>query len=157
MPVDTAKLRKAHEDFLNLAAEGGFGAPPPGEWDASLLAHLISAGASIASVALTVCAGQRPAYDNRPSLDDWNLRRIGAAAGGLPGLARLLRGYGEMLCAAAEPLSDEDLAVQVPILIISNDQVVVDQPQPLRWLIEGVAELHLPLHAVQLRGLRPSN
>jgi hypothetical protein len=158
MPVDTAKLRKAHKDILDLAAEGGFGPPAPGEWDASrLLAHLISADASIASVALAVAAGQRPAYDNRPSLDDWNLRRIGRAASGLPGLARLLRGYGEILCAIAEALPEEDLALQVPVLIMSNDEVVVDQPQTLRWLVEGVADIHLPLHATQLRGLRPSN
>ena len=158
MPVDTVTLRKAHEDFLSLAGDGGFGPPPAGEWDpARLLAHLIAADASIASVALAVAAGQRPAYDNRPSLDDWNLRRIAAAADGLPGLVRLLRQYGELLCAVAEPLSDQDLAVQVPVLIISKDQVVVGQPQPLRWLIESVAEAHLPLHAIQLRGLRPSN
>lgn len=158
MPVDTVTLRKAHEDFLNLAGGGGFGPPPAGEWDAGrLLAHLISADASIASVALAVAAGQRPAYDNRPALDDWNLQRIGAAAGGLPGLVRLLRGYGELRCAVAERLSEQDLAVHLPVLIISKDQVVVDQPQPLRWLIEGVAGVHLPLHAIQLRGLRPSN
>lgn len=158
MPVDTATLRKAHDDFMDLAGEGGFAPPPPGQWDATrLLAHLISADASIASVALAVAAGQRPAYDNRPSLDEWNLRRIGDATGGLPGLLRLLRGYGEMLCAVVEPLSEEDLTVQVPVLIISNDQVVVDQPRPLRWLIDGVAGLHLPLHATALRGLQPSD
>lgn len=158
MPVDIAALRTAHEDLLDLATKGGFGPPPPGEWDAGrLLAHLISADASIASVALAVAAGQRPAYDNRPTLDDWNLRRISDAAGGLPGLARLLRGHGELLCAVAEALSEEDLAVQVPVLIVSKDQVVVDHPQPLRWLVNGVAEFHLPLHAIQLRDLRPSS
>jgi len=155
MPVDAGRLRAAHEEFLALAESGGFGPPPPGEWDAGqLLAHLAAANASIASVALAVAAGMRPAYDNRPSLDDWNLRRIAEAGDGTAGLAQLLRESGELLCAVAARLSDADLAVQVPVLIISKDQVVTDQPQPLRWLIEGVADTHLPLHAIQLRGLR---
>lgn len=69
----------------------------------------------------------------------------------------MLRGHGEMLCAVAQALAEEDVAVQVPVLIMSNDEVVVDQPQTLGWLLEGVAEFHLPLHAIQLRSLRPSN
>jgi hypothetical protein len=155
VPVDTGQLHRAHQEFLALAEGGGFGPPPPGEWDAGrLLAHLAAADASIASVALAVAAGMRPGYDNRPSLDDWNLRRIADACDGMPGLAQLLRGHGEMLCAVAARLSDADLAVRVPVLIISRDQVVTDQPQPLRWLIDGVADTHLPLHAIQLRGLR---
>jgi hypothetical protein len=156
MPVDTGRLRLAHEEFLALAEAGGFGPPPPGEWNAGqLLTHLAATDASIASVALAVAGGMRPAYDNRPSLDDWNLRRIADAAGGGPGLAQLLRGHGEILCAVAARLSEADLAVQVPVLIISNNQVVVDQPQTLGWLIGGVADIHLPLHAIQLRSLRP--
>jgi hypothetical protein len=155
--VNIEKLHGAHEELLAIASDGGFGPPPPGEWDAGrLLAHLASTDASIASVALAVAAGQRPAYDNRPSLDDWNLQRIAAAAGSVPGLVRLLRGYGETLCGVATQLSEADLDVQVPVLIISKDQVVVDQPQSLRSLIDGNANVHLPLHAIQLRGLRPS-
>lgn len=157
MSVDTGKLRNAHAEFLNLVAEGGFGAPPPGEWDTGrLLAHLASSDAAIASVALAVASGQRAVYDNRSSLDDWNLRRIADAAGDVPSLAELLRGHGETLCAVAARLSEADLAVQLPVLIVSKDQVVTDQPQSLRWLIEGVADTHLPLHGAQLRGLRSS-
>ena len=32
--MDVTSLRKAHDDFLAVAAEGGFGPPPAGEWDA---------------------------------------------------------------------------------------------------------------------------
>lgn len=157
MTADTSSLRTAHEEFLAVAADGGFGPPPPGEWDAArLLAHVAAADASIASVALAVAAGQRPSYDNRPSLDDWNLQRIVAGAAGLPGLAELLRRHGETLCTVAAQLSEDDLSVQIPVLIVSKDQIVTDQPQPLRWLVEGVARVHLPLHANQLAGLRPS-
>jgi hypothetical protein len=163
--VNIEKLRTAHEDLLAIADEGGFGPPPPGEWDASrLLAHVAATDASIASVALAVAAGQRPAYDNRPSLDGWNLRRLAEAdqagqagdAGGVQRTAELVRRHGEVLCAVAAQLSEADLAVQVPILIISNGQVVADQPWPLQSLVEGVADVHLPRHGVQLRGLRPA-
>jgi hypothetical protein len=89
--MDVGALRQAHEDFLEVAKAGGFGPPPPGEWDAErLLAHVAAADAAIASVALAVAAGQRPGYDNRPSLDEWNLRRIVAEAGGADGLDGLI-------------------------------------------------------------------
>jgi hypothetical protein len=156
--MNVEKLRAAHEDFLAVAEAGRFGAAPPGEWDAGrLLAHVASADASIASAALAVAAGQRPAYDNRPSLDEWNLQRLAREAGGVPGLAELVRRHGEMFCAVAAQLSEADLSVQLPILIISKDQVVVDEPRPLRFLVEGVADIHLPMHAAQLQDLRSSS
>ncbi len=66
--MDVRLLRKAHEDFLTVAAGGGFAAPPAGEWDAErLLAHVAAADAAIASVALAVAGGQRSSYDNRAS------------------------------------------------------------------------------------------
>ncbi len=40
------------------------------------------------------------------------------------------------------------------MLIISKDQVLVDEPRPLRSLLAGFGEVHLPGHAEQLRGLR---
>jgi len=44
--------------------------------------------------------------------------------------------------------------VCLPVLIISSDQVLVDEPRPLRSLLAGFGEVHLPGHAKQLRGLR---
>jgi hypothetical protein len=46
------------------------------------------------------------------------------------------------------------LEVSLPVLIISKDQVLVDEPRPLRSLLVGLGEVHLPAHAEQLRGLR---
>jgi hypothetical protein len=64
--MDVSLLRTAHEDFLTVAAGGGFAAPPAGEWDAEwLLAHVAAADAAIASVALAAAGGQRSSYDNR--------------------------------------------------------------------------------------------
>jgi hypothetical protein len=159
--MDVRALRQAHEDFLEVAKAGGFGPPPPGEWDAErLLAHVAAADAAIASAALAVAAGQRPAYDNRPSLDEWNLRRIVAEAGGadgaagLDGLIALVREWGRLLCEVAGALSESAAAVRINVLIISNDELVVDEPWPLADLITGVGTIHLPRHARQLAGLR---
>jgi hypothetical protein len=117
-----------------------------------LLAHVTAS--AIGSVALAVAGGQRPAYDNRPSLDEWNLRRLIGEAGGLDGLAGLVHAQGRLLCEIADGLSGSALSVQVPILIISADQLIVDEPWSLRDLLAGVATVHLPQHAEQLAGLR---
>lgn len=156
--MDVGKLQQAHEDFLGVASDGGFGPPPPGEWDAArLLAHVAATDASIAAVALAIAAGQRPSYDNRSSLDNWNLQRLVDAHGGdVAALAGLVRRYGALLCTVAAELTDADLAVQLPVLIVSGDELVVDEPRPLRLLVDGVAEVHLPRHAVQLQALRPA-
>ena len=156
--MDVRALRQAHEDFLEVAKAGGFGPPPPGEWDAErLLAHVAAADAAIASVALAVAAGQRSAYDNRPSVDEWNLRRIVAEAGGGaragpadPAGAR----EGRLLCEVAAALSESAGTVRINVLIISNDELVVDEPWPLADLIAGVGTIHLPRHGRQLAGLR---
>src|SRR5215472_6444519 len=154
-PMDVRALRQAHEDFLEVAKAGGFGPPPPGEWDAErLLAHVAAADTAIASAALAVAAGQRPAYDNRPSLDEWNLRRIVAEAGGLDGLVELVRERGRLLCEVAAALSESAGTVRINVLIISNDELIVDEPWPLADLIAGVGTIHLPRHARQLAGLR---
>jgi len=162
--MDVRALRQAHEDFLEVAKAGGFGPPAPGEWDAErLLAHVAAADAAIASAALAVAAGQRPVYDNRPSLDEWNLRRIVAEAGGadgadradgLDGLIALVREWGRLLCEVAGALSESAAAVRINVLIISNGELVVDEPWPLADLITGVGTIHLPRHARQLAGLR---
>ena len=147
--MDTTTLRQAYDDLLAVADVGSFQAPPPGEWDAShLLAHVASVDAAITSVALAVASGQRPSYDNRVSLDPANLDRLaeGDAAG-------TVRKHGELLCTVTEQLSDSDLDVLVPALIISKDQVVLDQPVPLRMLIKTLADFHLPQHARQLQAL----
>lgn len=153
--MNATDLHQAHRDFLALAEAGAFGPPPPGEWSAEqLLAHVAATDQSIAAVALAIASGQRPGYDNRPSLDRWNLGRIVTAAGGLTGLTDLVRRTGELFCTVAEQLSEDDLNTQLPILIVSNDQIVVDEPRPLRFLVEGVGLVHLPRHGQQLHSLR---
>jgi len=157
MPLDTSGLRRAYAELDGVARGGGFGPPPPGEWDAEhTLAHIASADAAIASATLGVVAGQRPAYDNRVNQDESNLQWIIRQAGGLPGLIDLVRRNGELLCSAAAQLSEEQLNLQLPVLIVSGDEIVVDEPRPLRALIEGIGRAHLPMHTQQLQSLKQS-
>ena len=156
--MDSTVVRTAYAEFLAVAEAGTFAPPPPGEWDAShLLAHIYTTHAHITSVALQVIAGQRPAYDNRSSLDEWNLRRVISAAGDLPGLISLVRWGGDLHCTVVEQLSDAHAEVLVPVLIISNNDLIVDQPWPLGQLAQGIGTIHLPRHTDQLRSLLPVN
>jgi hypothetical protein len=157
MVLDTSALSRAYAEFDDVARSGGFGPPPAGEWDAEhTVAHVASGDASIASAVLAVVAGQRPSFDNRVNQDESNLRWIIKQAGGLAGLADLVRRNGELLCLAVAQLSDEQLDRQLPVLIVSGDEIVVDEPKPLRSLIETIGRAHLPMHAQQLRDLKRS-
>lgn len=152
--MDTTALRGAYRNFLTVAETGGFVAPPSGEWTAEqLLAHIIAADTGITAIALAVASGQRPTYDNRYSLDEWNLARIINEAGDLPSLIDLARERGRLLCDVAEQLAAAELDVGVHCLILCGSQLMADATQPLGQLINGVAEIHLPRHASQLAAL----
>jgi hypothetical protein len=152
--LDITELRRAYTELDGVARGGCFGPPPPGEWDAEhMLAHIASTDAAIAAAALAIAAGSRPAYDNRVNIDESNLQRIISQTGGLPQLADLVRRHGALLCSIAGQLSGEQLDVQLPVLIVSGDEVLVDEPRPLRALLQGIGRNHLPAHARQLRGL----
>ena len=153
--MDVTGMRTSLGEFLAVAEAGGFGPPPAGEWDAErMLAHVASALASGAAAGLAIASGQRVAYDNRISLDEWNLQRIVAEAGGLAGVVGLVRRYGELLCEVAAGLTEGELDVSLPVLIVSRDQLLVDTPRPIGSLLAGLCENHLPRHADQLRALR---
>ena len=83
-----------------------------------------------------------------------NLARIIADAGDLAGLADLVEQRGELLTAAARALSRADRAVLVSVLIVSGEQLVVDEPWSVEDLVIGVGPVHLPRHADQLAALR---
>lgn len=153
--IDIGALREAHEEFLNQAASGGFGSPSPGEWDAErVIAHVAAVDAAIGSVALAVAGGQRIAYDNRASLDEQNLRRIVTGCGAPGGLVEFARVQGRVLCEIAAGLPESAWPVRVNVLIVSGDELVVDEPRTLAELVRGVAAFHLPQHAGQLARLR---
>lgn len=154
--MDSTVVRQAYAEFLAVAEAGGFGPPPPGEWDAArILAHIYTTHAQITATAVAVIAGTRPAYDNRPSLDEWNLRRVIDEAGSMAALIDRVRWGGDLHCTVVDQLTDTHAAIQIPVLIISNNDLIVDEPWPLAQLALGIAHIHLPRHTDQLRTLLP--
>lgn len=159
--MDTAPLRLAYAGLLEagerLAAAPTTTTPAPGEWDADqLLAHLVSVDAAVLAVAYSVVAGGHGAFDNRQSLDGWNLERIRNRAGDQKQLHRRIRIQGEALCALAEQLSEDELRQVIPTLLLSGGTVLVDGPVSLHDLIAGLADDHLPRHTQQLLALLPA-
>jgi hypothetical protein len=152
--MDTTALRSAYETLLEAAATPGLGDAADGGWNADqILAHLLSVDAGIAAVALGVVSGSRPTYDNRISLDTWNLHRIIAEHSGRPDLIDHVRSQATVLCDIADQLNEQAVSILVPSLFISNDTLGLDQPVPLAGLIDGLAENHIPRHTQQLLDL----
>ncbi|MFJ3088254.1 hypothetical protein [Streptomyces sp. NPDC086838] len=153
--MDTAELRSAYGKLLDAAADPNLGDADDGGWNADqILAHLLSVDALIAAVALSVVAGSRPTFDNRLSLDTWNLDRIITEHSGRADMIDHVRSQAAVLCDIADQLNEKAAAVLVPSLLLSNDAPVLDQPIPLARLIDGLAEDHVPVHAQQLLDLR---
>ncbi|TFB71292.1 hypothetical protein E3O06_13125 [Cryobacterium glaciale] len=151
----TTALRSAYEKLFETASIPDLGEDGDGGWNADqILAHLLSVDAAIAAVALGVVAGSRPSFDNRISLDSWNLDRIIAAHSGRSNLIDHVRNQATMLCDIADQLNDQTSSVLIPALLLSNDALVLDQPIPLASLIDGLAEDHVPVHTQQLLDLR---
>lgn len=158
MTLNTDHLRRAYDALLDAAAQvdqpnGGALTPPNGGWDADqVLAHVALVDAATIATAATVASGAAATYDNRLSLEAWTIGRARARAGGRAGLHDRIRRQGEALCA----LSDADLDTAIPTLLLSNDEVLVDQPVALRAILTGLVEDHLPRHAAQLLALVPT-
>lgn len=154
--MDTTALRSAYDKLLDAAAIPDLGEGADGGWNADqILAHLLSVDAAIAAVALGVVSGSRPTFDNRISLDAWNLDRIIAEhSGGRAELIDHTRRQANVLCDIADHLSEKATSVLVPSLLLSNGALLLDQPIPLAGLVDGLAEVHVPVHTQQLLDLR---
>ncbi|MFP3989673.1 hypothetical protein U9R90_19800 [Streptomyces sp. E11-3] len=153
--MDTTALRGAYDRLLDAAAGPDLGDAGDGGWNADqILAHLLSVDAAIAAVALGVVSGSRPTFDNRISLDTWNLDRIIAEHSGRADLTDHVRGQATVLCDIADQLNEQAASVLVPTFILSNGALVLDQPVPLAGLIDGLADDHVPVHTQQLLDLR---
>ncbi|MFE6481429.1 hypothetical protein ACFVGN_00575 [Streptomyces sp. NPDC057757] len=153
--MDTTALRSAYDRLLDVAALPNLAEADDGGWNADqILAHLLSVDATIAAVALGVVAGARPTFDNRLTLDAWNLNRIITEHTGRADLVDHVRRQATTLCDIADHLSVAAASVLVPALLFSNNTLVLDQPVALADLIHGLADDHVPRHAQQLLGLR---
>ena len=160
--MDTTRMRHAYAALLDAAAHvAQIGeeppTPPDGGWDADqILAHIALVDAATLATAATVASGAAATYDNRLSLETWTINRARVHAGDNAALRDRIRQQGEALCTLGAALSDAELDTAVPTLLLSNDEVLVDQPVPLRTILTGLAEDHLPRHTTQLLALLPA-
>ena len=158
--MDTTRLRDAYATLLVAAAHvarrsGDTVTPPAGDAD-RILAHIALVDAATLATAATIASGAAATYDNRLSHEAWTTRRVRARAGGNAGLQDRIRRQGEALCVLGTALSDAELDTAIPTLLLSDDEALVDQPVPLRAILTGLAEDHLPRHTTQLLALLPT-
>ncbi len=159
--MDTTRLQAAYTELLDAAAHvagrsGDIVTPPDGGWDADrILAHIALVDAATLATAATVASGAAATYDNRLSHEAWTTDRVRARAraGGNTGLQDRIRRQGEALCVLGAALSDAELDTAIPTLLLSDGEALVDQPVPLRAILTGLAEDHLPRHTTQLLAL----
>lgn len=159
--MDATRLRNAYDALLEasttvLGPDDTSPAPPPGEWDATqILAHIASVDAGVLATTYAVASGADATYDNRVSLEATTLDRVTAITQDTDGLRDRIRRQGAALCAVTETLREAELDTPVSTLFESAGVVQFDQPIPLRALITGLAEDHLPRHTTQLLALLP--
>lgn len=140
--MDTTELRTAYDAFLAEAAVGGFGPPPPGEWDAGqVVAHVARNDELLAAGTESILDGRPAPYDNRPALESL--------------VDGDVRATGDRLCGLLDRLTEEQAATVLPVFIQDGTEIAVDQPMPWGRLMGVQASFHLPAHAEQLRALRP--
>ena len=159
--MDTTELHQAHNEFLDAAAQvadagGSHLAAPDGEWNfEQILAHVALVDAASLAVVASVAAGANTVFDNRVLNDDWTIEQTIARSDGTA-LTDRVRTLGDALCAVAgDVLNDAELDTAVPTLLVSNDQLLVNEPTTVRALVEGLAGNELPGHTAQLLALLP--
>jgi hypothetical protein len=152
--MDTASLESAYRRIIDLASQGGFDTQPEDGWTAELLlAHVAVNDELLEATARAVLAhAPDPSYDNALAIDTEHLRKQGT----LPELIDRLQTTSRQLADVANQLTDGLEDVEVPVRILDNDTVVVDQPLPIGRLLEIQAAVHLASHLSQLEELHSS-
>jgi hypothetical protein len=157
--MNTTPLQDAYRTLLKAAATVAKAgdevhAPPAGEWNADqILAHVALVNAVTITAVCRVASGANATYDNRMALDPWTIDRVISLAGGNAGLQVRIAAQGEALSALAATLGETELDTLLSTLLLSNAEVLVDQPVPLRDLITGLAEVEIPGHTKQILAL----
>ena len=158
--MDTTDLEAAYRSVLDLAARGtgdGPGAPDAGSGEAwrpdDVLAHLVLNDRLLARAVRSVLDGTAQPYDNLDAIDVAELRSLTRDLGDTAGLIGGLESSSRELLDLAGLLDEAQAATPVPVRILDGDQLVVDNPLPVRSLLNIQARRHLPMHEAQLREL----
>jgi hypothetical protein len=162
--MDTTPLRDAYRALLDAAATVADAAettptPPAGEWSADqILAHVSLVTAATIEAASCIASGANTTYDNRTALDAWTIERVITRAGSGTGLRERIRMQGDALCTFSGPaLSEAELNTPIPVLLLSDGEVLVDTPLQLRDILTGLTDVELPGHTTQLLALLPGS
>jgi Activator of Hsp90 ATPase homolog 1-like protein/DinB superfamily len=154
--VRTEDLATGYAAFLAEAEAGGFGPPPPGEWDArQLTAHLAVNDDLLTAAVEQVLTGTPARFDNSPAADWPTVTAYADRAGDLAAVLAALRASSARLRAAAARLADHQDGTEVDVFIRDGADIAVDQPMPVGRLLAVQAAFHLPAHTDQLAALRP--
>jgi hypothetical protein len=160
-PMDTSELEAAYQPVLELATRAagpGQGPGPPDdggqEWGPDdVLAHLIINDRLLARAVRSVLAGTAEPYDNLDAIGLAELRALAGDIGDTAALIGELESSSRELVSLAGRLDQAQAASPVPVRILDGDQLVVDNPLPVKSLLAIQARRHLPMHEAQLSEL----
>jgi uncharacterized protein YndB with AHSA1/START domain len=155
--ADLTAVAAAYDDFFAEAEGGGFGEPPPGEWDAGrVLAHVALNDLAMTAVAQALVHGRTDlTFGNTTCQDPQVLADWVATAGDLTALVARGRELAAVSMVATARLDPEQLATPVACRLFHDGELVLDAPMPWgRLAAETQASVHLPAHTGQLRDLR---
>ena len=156
--MDTSELEAAYRSVLDLAARAaGDGSPGAGDGEAwgpdDVLAHLVLNDRLLARAVRSVLDGTAQPYDNLDAIDVTELRSLTRDLGDTAGLIGGLEASSRELMDLAGRLDEGQAATPVPVRILDGDRLVVDNPLPVRSLLNIQARRHLPMHVAQLSEL----
>ena len=107
----------------------------------------------LARAVRSVLDGTAQPYDNLDAIDVAELRTLTRDLGDTAGLIGGLEASSRELVDLAGRLDETQAAIPVPVRILDGDQLVVDNPLPVRSLLNIQARRHLPMHHAQLSEL----
>jgi hypothetical protein len=146
-------LYEAYGPFVALLRDGQFSLPADG-WSYELIgAHIAQATDHVADVVERVIAGESPTFDNRDDVAEHELRDYIESHGGDGTIADAVEASARHLAETVAALSDTHRDVLIPIRLVDNGVVVVDQPIPLGAVLATHTNLHLTGHLEQLQAL----
>jgi hypothetical protein len=155
--MDTSELEAAYRSILDLAARAAGDGSGAGDGEAwrpdDVLAHLVLNDRLLARAVRSVLDGTAQPYDNLDAIDVTELRSLTTDLGDTAGLIGGLESSSRELMDLAGRLDEGQAATPVPVRILDGDRLVVDNPLPVRSLLNIQARRHLPMHEAQLSEL----
>ena len=148
---------RRYDTFFAEALRGGFGAPPPGEWDAArVVAHVALSDLAMTAVAQALVHGRTDLeFTNVVCQDPSVLTAFVDETGDLAALVARGREIAATTTAAVQRLGADQLATPVHCRLLHDGEVALDATLPWGSLaVDTQASRHLTAHTGQLRDLR---